>query len=81
MYVHIFVWICLYMYACACVDFHLFFTYVNPQQHIRNIDRGVYLVVQYHPGQPYIKGTSKKLSPIFYSSDRMSMMSSRPPVL
>ena len=39
--------------------------YRNPQQHIRNIDRGVYFIVQYHPGLPDIKGTIKKflLSP------------------
>ena len=29
----------------------------NTQQHIRNIDRGVYCIVQYHPGLPDIKGT------------------------
>ena len=32
----------------------------NPQQYIRNIDRAVYLTLQYHPGLPDIKGTLKK---------------------
>ena len=31
--------------------------YRSPQQHIRNIERGVYFIVQYHPGLPDIKGT------------------------
>ena len=54
--------------------------YRNPQQHICNIDRAVYLTVQYHPGLPDIKGTLKKFLPILYTSDRMSMFS-RPPVV
>ena len=29
--------------------------YRNPQQHIRNIDREVNVIVQYHPGLPEIK--------------------------
>ena len=52
----------------------------NPQQHIRNIDRAVYFAVQNHPGQPDIKGTLKKFLPILYTSERMSMVFSRPPV-
>ena len=55
--------------------------YRNPQQHIRNIDCGVYFAVQYHPGLPDIKGTLKKLLPILYISERMSMVFSRPPVV
>ena len=54
--------------------------YRNPQQHICNIDRAVYLTVQYHPGLPDIKGTLKKFLPILYTSERMSMFS-RPPVV
>ena len=38
--------------------------YRNPQQHIRNIDSGVYSMAQYHPGLPDIKGTMKKFLPI-----------------
>ena len=53
----------------------------NPQQHIRNIDRAVYFTVQYHTGLPDIKGTPKKYLHILYTSDRMSMMFSRPPVV
>ena len=55
--------------------------YRNPQQHIRNIDRGVYFIVQYHPGLPDIKGTLKKFLPILYTSERMSMVFSRPLVV
>ena len=51
--------------------------YGSPQQHIRNIDRGVYLVVQYHPGLPAIMITIKKFLPILYTSERMSMVFSR----
>ena len=36
--------------------------YRNQQQHIRDIDNGVYFIVQYHPGLPDIKGALKKLS-------------------
>ena len=46
----------------------------NPQQHICNTDRGVYFIVQYHPGLPDIKGTLKKFLPILYTSERMSMV-------
>ena len=53
-------------------------THRNPQQHIRNIDRGVYFTVQYHPGLPDIKGTLRKFLPILYTSERMSMVFSRP---
>ena len=54
--------------------------YRNPQQHIRNIDRAVYFTVQYHPGLPDIKGTLKIFLPILYTSERLSMVFSRPPV-
>ena len=53
----------------------------NPQQHIRIIDSGVYFIVEYHPGLPDIMGTLKILLPILYTSERMSMMLSRPPVV
>ena len=53
----------------------------NPQQHIRNIDRGVYFTVQHHPGLPDIKGTFKTFLPILYTSERMSMVFSRPAVV
>ena len=53
----------------------------NPQQHIRNIDCGVYFTVQYHPGLPDIKCTLKNFLPILYTSQRTSMASSRPPVV
>ena len=53
----------------------------NPQQHIRNIDYGVYFIVQYHPGLPDMKGTLMKFLPILYTCERMSMVFSRPPVL
>ena len=52
----------------------------NPQQHIRNIDCGVYITVLYHPGLPDIKGTIMEFLPIHYTSERMSMVLSRPPV-
>ena len=52
----------------------------NRQQHIRNIDRAVYFAVQYHPGLPDIKGTFMKILPILYTSERMNMVFSRPPV-
>ena len=55
-------------------------THRNPQQHIRNIDSGVYLTVQYHPGLPDIKDTLRKFLPIIYTSERMRMVFSRPPV-
>ena len=55
--------------------------YRNPQQHIRNIDRGVYFIVQYHPGLPDIKGTLKKFLPILFTSERKSMVYSRLPVV
>ena len=55
--------------------------YRNPQQHIRNIDRAVYFTVQYHPDLPDIKGTLNKFLPILYTSERMSMVFSRPPVV
>ena len=55
--------------------------YRNPQQHIRNIDRAMYFTVQYHPGLPDINGTLKKILPILYTSERMSMVFSRPPVV
>ena len=55
--------------------------YRNPQQHIRIIDRGVYFIVQYHPGLPDIKGTLKKSFPILYFSERMRMVFFRPPVV
>ena len=32
----------------------------NPHNHIRNIDSGMYFIVQHHPGLPDIKGTIKK---------------------
>ena len=51
----------------------------SQQQHIRNIDRGVYSIVQYHPGLPDTKGTLRKFLPIHYTSERMSMVFSRPP--
>ena len=53
----------------------------NPQQHIRNIDSGVHFIVQYHPGLPDIKGTIKKCLPILYTSERMNMVFSLPPVV
>ena len=53
----------------------------NPQQHIRNIDRGVYFTVLYHPGLPDIKGKLKKFLPILYTYERMSMVFYRPPVV
>ena len=55
--------------------------YRNPQHHIRNIDCGVYFVMQYHPGLPDIKGTLKNFLPILYTSERMSMVFSRYPVV
>ena len=55
--------------------------YRNPQQHIRNIDSGVYFIVQYHPGLPDIKSTLEKFLPILHTSERMSMVFSRPPVV
>ena len=55
--------------------------YVNPQQHIRNNDSGVYFIVQYHPGLPGIKHTLEKFLPILYTSERMGMVSSRSPVV
>ena len=55
--------------------------YRNPQQHIRNIDPAVYFTVQYHPGLPDIKGTFMKFLPILFTSERMSMEFSRPPVV
>ena len=53
----------------------------NPQQHICNNDRAEYFTVQYHPGLPDIKGILKKFLPILYTSERMSMVSSRHPVV
>ena len=53
----------------------------NPQQHIRNIDRGEYFTAQYHPGLPDIKGTLRTFLPILYTSDRLCMAFSRPPVV
>ena len=41
----------------------------------------MYFIVQYHPGLPDIKGTLKKYLPILYTSKRMSMMFSCPPVV
>ena len=41
----------------------------------------MYISVQYHPGLPDIKGTSKKFFPILYISERMSMVFFRPPVV
>ena len=55
--------------------------YTNSQQHIRNIDHGVYFIVQYYPGLPDINGTSKKFLPILYTSKYMSMVFCRPPVV
>ena len=55
--------------------------YVCPLQHIRIIDRAVYFTVQYHPGLPDIKGTMKKFLPFLNTSERMSMVFSRPPVV
>ena len=55
--------------------------YRNPQQHIRNIDSGVYFIVQYHTGQPDIKVNLGKSLPILYTSKRMSIVFSRPPVV
>ena len=54
--------------------------YRNPQQHIRNIDSGVHIVVQYHPGLPDNRGTLEKFLPILYTSERSSMVFSRHPV-
>ena len=45
----------------------------NPKQHIREIDSEVYIIVQYHPDLPDIKGTVKNVLPILYTSERMSM--------
>ena len=53
----------------------------NPQQHIRNINSGVYFIVQYQFGLPEIKGISKKFLPILFISERTSVVSSRPPVV
>ena len=53
----------------------------NPQPHIRYIDSEVYLIVQYHPGLPDIKVTLKKLLPVLYTSERMSMVFFDPPVV
>ena len=53
----------------------------NPQRHIRIIDSGVYFVVLYYPGPPDIKSTLNKFLPILNTSERMSMVSSRPPVV
>ena len=41
----------------------------------------MYFTVQYHPGLPDIKGTLKFFLPILYTSERMSMVFSRPPVV
>ena len=53
----------------------------NTQQHIRNIGRGVYFIVHNNPGLPDIKGTLEKFLPILYTSERMSMVFSRPAVV
>ena len=55
--------------------------YRNPQQHIRNIGSVVYFIVLHHPGLPDIKGTLRKLLPILLTSEHMSMVLSRPPVV
>ena len=52
-----------------------------PQQHIRNIDSWVCFIVQHHPGLPDIKGNLRTFLPILYTSERMSMVFSRPPVV
>ena len=54
--------------------------YSNPQQHVHNIDSGVYFIVQYYPGLPNIISTLMKFLPILHTSERMSMVFSRPPV-
>ena len=55
--------------------------YRNPQQHIRNIDSEMYFIVQYLPGLLDIKVTLKKFLPMLYTSESMSMVFSRPPVV
>ena len=53
----------------------------NPQQRIRSIDSGVYFIAQHHFGQPDIKGTLSIFLPILYTSEHMSMVFFRPPVV
>ena len=53
----------------------------NPQQHIREINSEVYYIVQFHPGLPDIKGTLNKFLAILYTSERKSMVFSRPSVV
>ena len=55
--------------------------YRHPQQHILNVDRGKYFIVQHHPGLPDIKGTLKNFLPIVYTYERASMVFSRHPVV
>ena len=51
------------------------------QLHFRIIDRAVYFTVLCHPGLPDIKGTIQTFLPILDTSERMSMVFSRPPVV
>ena len=55
--------------------------YRNLQQHIRNIDSEVNFIVQNHPSLPDINAMSKKFLPILYTSECMSMVFSRHPVV
>ena len=71
----------LYIYIYICSVQRAIDAYRKSQQHIRNIDRGVYFTVQYHPGLPDIKGTIRIFLPILYTSERMSMVFSLPPVV
>ena len=41
----------------------------------------IHITVQYHPGLPDIKGTLMEFLPILYTSERTSMVFSRPPVV
>ena len=56
-------------------------THRYPQQHILNIDNGVYFIAQYQPGLPDIKSTLKNFLPILYTSGRVSMVFSRSQVV
>ena len=51
------------------------------QLHIRIIERAVYFTVLCYPGLSDIKGTIQTFLPILYTSERMSMVFSRPPVV
>ena len=55
-------WRPIYLEVQRAMDAHRI-----PQQHIRNIDSGVYFTVQYHPVLSDVKGTLTILLPILYT--------------